>query len=178
MVWYLAHRDNRGHWVLSSRFAVPSDDNAEPMLVDRQSAARSIIAGLTNRRLAKNCRPYLRPRPYRTDVYTLHMVPENLFGAIWLQFARLLTAESTHRPCKFCSKLIELSTGEQGSRADREFCSNSCKLKEQRRKVRLAKSMSAAGMSVAAIAAEFETKQKHIRNWLQRKKQPSTSQRD
>ena len=65
---------------------------------------------------------------------------------------------------------MELSTEGTGSRIDREFCSNACKLRDHRAKVKRAKELSARGKTVAQIAKELKTTTESVRRWLTKTK--------
>jgi hypothetical protein len=56
------------------------------------------------------------------------------------------------------------------TRSKRRFCSNRCKTKDHRGKVKRAKEMKESGRSVSAIAAEFDTTAETISRWLTKKK--------
>lgn len=63
----------------------------------------------------------------------LHFVPSNLIGALWLQFARAIDGEKEYRRCQVCPRFIEISLEPTGSRTDRKYCSDACRMKEYRR---------------------------------------------
>ena len=64
----------------------------------------------------------------------LRIVPRSLLGAMWLQFAQTLDGSRFHKPCKECSKWFEVSTEKTGKRTNREFCSDTCKSTNYRRR--------------------------------------------
>jgi hypothetical protein len=165
--WYFVSRYKR-NWLIS--WAITADACDPEQTIDRETAARRILAEMTNTRLQGECSPYLRPRQYRSDSYTLQMAPKTLLGAIWFQFARLLVGEAAYRPCKVCSRPIELSRSGEGFRADKEFCSNACKLKDHRRKVREAKKLREDGRTVRQIARQLETTEETVNNWLAKRR--------
>jgi hypothetical protein len=139
-------------------------------LTRREAAWRFLILE-SNMRLEDNCAPCLYPRSRRPESYVIRLAPRSLLGAIWWQFARVVTGESRYQPCRVCNRLIEISTGGKPRfRADREFCSGTCKVRDHRRKVRDAKKMKAKGRTVRQIAKHFETSMAVITNWLTKKK--------
>lgn len=166
--WFIAGRDDRGYWTefIGLRDRIP----AEAPGIDRVSAARRLAEVLTNSYLEQHCFPYLQPRPQRSDISSLKMQPKNLLGACWWQVARLLTGDTSYRPCKVCGRQIELSRDGEGFRADREFCTAACKARDYRGKVRRAKELRAAGKTVRQIARELGTKVEKAEGWLTKKK--------
>lgn len=139
-------------------------------VADRRAAAWVILNRVTNERLRAHCSPYLDQRSDRPEIQTVRVGPNNLLGALWWQFARTIIGEASYRQCKVCSRVIELSTGTFGFRADREFCSPACKARDHRAKVRKVKQMKAKGKSVPQIAKHFDTSNETIKNWLAKKK--------
>lgn len=166
--WYVDLQIPPGQWhevtALTDR---PPDDSPG---IDRQTAAQRLLIELTNRNLRDFCAPVLLPRPRRSDAYSLKMQPDNLVGACWWQFARLLLGEASFRPCKVCKRPIELSRDGEGFRVDREFCSPACKAKDYRSRVRQAKELFAKGKSVSQIAKALGTEAETARKWLTKKK--------
>ena len=71
--------------------------------------------------------------------YCLRIMPSSLLGAIWWQFARAFVGDIRFRPCKVCSKPIEISS--EAFREDREFCSPACRQRDHRHKVAEAKGL-------------------------------------
>jgi hypothetical protein len=64
----------------------------------------------------------------------LHIVPQTLLGAMWLQFAQTIDGNRQFRGCKECSRWIEISTDDNGYRINRQFCSDACKSKDYRKR--------------------------------------------
>jgi hypothetical protein len=56
-------------------------------------------------------------------------VPQNLLGAMWLQFALAVAGDKKYRACKVCHKWFEISGK---NRITRLFCSDACKTKDFR----------------------------------------------
>jgi hypothetical protein len=168
--WFFTAQDDQGRWNVA--LSLMYETWGDALDIDRVTAARQLLVQLTNRNLQKYCFPYLRARPLRVDSYTLRMAPKNLLGAMWWQMARLVTGEVTHRPCKVCGRLFEVSIGNDnpGHRTDMEYCQNACKLRAHRAKVKRAKELKATGQTVRQIARELDTEAKHVKNWLTKKK--------
>lgn len=144
----------------------PIDQSA----LDSPSAARLLLVRVANKFLQDHCSPYLHPRTFRPDGYVLKTTPKSLLGAMWWQFARLLTGEASHRKCKVCGRLMELSTNGEGFRADRLFCSPACKTKDHRLRVKETKQLRADGKSLRELADHFGQPLSVIKNWLTKKK--------
>jgi hypothetical protein len=96
----------------------------------------------------------------------LSVVPRTLLSALWLQLALAITADKRFEKCKFCSRLFEISSEPTGKRRDREFCTDSCKTLDYRRRRRTALKLAASGAKVAIIADRTDTKPATIRKWL------------
>ncbi|MEZ5351414.1 MAG: hypothetical protein R2762_02165 [Bryobacteraceae bacterium] len=94
----------------------------------------------------------------------LYLVPSNLIGAIWLQIARAIDGNREYRRCLDCRKWFEVTP--HVTRADRKFCSGSCKASAHRKKIGDAKIMHARGVSAKEIAAALETDVKTLKGWL------------
>ncbi len=62
----------------------------------------------------------------------LTMVPRTLIGFLWLQFARAIQGDLRFRQCEDCRKWFEC--GGSSSRADKRFCSGTCKARSHRAK--------------------------------------------
>ena len=111
---------------------------------------------------------YVRPRVTfdSTEWPRFSVVPLTLLAAMWLQLSRALTGGKRYVPCKFCQRFLELSTEQSGYRSHREFCSDSCKTNDYRRRKRTALQMAARGLSLAVIANRVDTKVATVRSWL------------
>lgn len=94
----------------------------------------------------------------------LCLVPESLFGALWLQFAQVIERNSEFRRCAECGTWFELRPG--SARSDKIYCSNSCRTKALRRRKAKAKELSKQGFAVREIAARLETEEKTVTRWL------------
>lgn len=55
----------------------------------------------------------------------LSFSPNNLIGALWLQFAQTVTGGREYRQCQYCGKPFVLAP--ETARTNRRNCSNSCK---------------------------------------------------
>jgi len=139
---------------------------------DRRAAARELLRSIVNERLKDHCALILHRRTEKSSPIKLapRATPLSLLGAMWWQFARVIAGESSYRKCKACARYIEISAGAHGKPINREFCSDACRTRDNRRKVREAKALKAEGRTVPQIAKHFETSSETIRNWLTKKK--------
>ena len=64
------------------------------------------------------------------DGMTLHIVPDTLLAAMWLQCARALTENPTFKACEHCGKWFELAPGAR--RKNSKYCSVRCKVAAHR----------------------------------------------
>jgi len=175
--WYAPSRDETGEIVdldLVQQIVYGTPDSfvgkAWLAAADRRQAAKIFLADAANEHLYDHCRVELNERPRLVGEFRVGVRPRDLLGAMWWQVARLVTGDTQFRGCKVCGQLMEVSTGPHGVRTNRAFCSNACKVKDHRAKVRKAKAMRARGRTVAQIARHFETKPAVIENWLTKKK--------
>ena len=107
----------------------------------------------------------------------LSFTPLTLLSAMWLQLALALADDKQFQACKFCHRLFEISTAPTGFRTHREFCSDSCKTKDYRRRKRMALRLAEQGKSVRTIAKQTKTNVVTIRTWVQAGKSRRNSSR-
>lgn len=96
----------------------------------------------------------------------LTLEPLTLIAAMWLQLALAITGDKSFVACKFCRRPFEISTDPTGFRSHREFCSNSCKTKDYRKRKRTALWLAANGKGVADISVKTSTEVTTVRAWL------------
>ena len=96
----------------------------------------------------------------------LKIAPMHLLSAIWLQFALAVAGDKHYVGCKTCDRQIEISTAQSGYRTNREFCSNSCKTQDYRKRKREALRLARRGEGLVAIAKSIDTERKTVRGWL------------
>jgi len=85
---------------------------------------------------------------------------------MWLQLAMAITGEKRFVACKFCHRLFEISTEQTGFRSHREFCTDSCKTKDYRKRKRGALRLASEGKTVREISAQIGTENTTVRAWL------------
>ena len=102
--------------------------------------------------------------------------PELSFGhitlltAMWDHFARAIARGKRFVRCKFCRRLLELSTDEIGYRTNRTFCSESCKTRDYRKRKRTTLRLAGEGQAVSTIAKEVQTTPATVRAWIDKAK--------
>jgi hypothetical protein len=96
----------------------------------------------------------------------LRIAPVTLLAAMWLQLALAVAGNKEFVKCKFCERQIEISTADSGFRTNRQFCSDSCKTKDYRKRKRTALKMAKRGMSVSTIVKQLDTRTATVRRWL------------
>jgi hypothetical protein len=101
---------------------------------------------------------------------SLSYTPLTLLAAMWLQLALAIKDDKDFQACKFCRALFEISTAQTGFRRHREFCSDSCKTKDYRKRKRTALRLLREGRPLARVAKELETEPATIRRWKQNAK--------
>jgi transposase-like protein len=99
--------------------------------------------------------------------------PLTLHSAMWLQLALALVGDKRYERCKFCGRVLEISTDDTGFRSHREFCTESCKTKDYRKRKRAALDLLDDGVPVRQIAERTKTKLPTVRAWLKRARTPS-----
>jgi hypothetical protein len=64
----------------------------------------------------------------------LHLVPRTLLGALWLQLAWAIDGRKDFRKCGSCGDWFAVGHGEREFTTARVFCSDGCRVRENRRK--------------------------------------------
>jgi hypothetical protein len=101
----------------------------------------------------------------------LRVEPLTLISAMWLQLALAISGDKRFVACKFCRRMFEISTEQTGFRSHREFCSDSCKTKDYRKRKRTALRLAAGGTSLREVSDKTSTETATIRAWLASAKQ-------
>lgn len=96
----------------------------------------------------------------------LALEPLTLIAAMWLQLGLAITGEKRFVACKFCRRLFEISTEQTGFRSHREFCSDSCKTKDYRKRKRTALRLAGSGIRLREISEKTGTETATVRAWL------------
>ena len=108
----------------------------------------------------------------------LSYAPLTLLAAMWWQLTLAVVDDKRFEACKFCRNLFEISTAQTGFRSHREFCSDSCKTKDYRRRKRTALRLLGEGQPVSKVAKQVGTPVQTVRSWKQAAKSRKKSKRD
>jgi hypothetical protein len=98
----------------------------------------------------------------------LKLIPQSLWHAMYLQFAWAILGNKSYQRCDGCGKWFELSPSV--NRADRQTCSDSCRVKLYRQRQKRARQLSAKGMNVQKIAKEIGSDVATIKTWIKKRK--------
>jgi hypothetical protein len=96
----------------------------------------------------------------------LRIVPKNLLGAMWLQYARGIDGNKDYRQCRQCGKWFEISL--EANRPTRFFCEDACRYKFYRERIVVAQKLHLEGVSIEVIAQRLETDTATIEGWIAR----------
>lgn len=104
----------------------------------------------------------------------LTFAPLTLLAAMWLQLTLAVVGDKRFLACKFCQRVFEISTDVNGFRRHREFCSDSCKTLDYRRRKRNALKMAAEGRQINEIAKATATASSTVTSWTRLEKRRTT----
>ncbi len=135
----------------------------EPPDVALPRAGQFLVQQHINRRLEKYAAPRLLYSP-ESDQLELRLMPTNLLGALWLQFARAVEASKTYRRCRVCKQWFEVSV--EGKRRHSTYCSDRCRVKAYRDRRKEAVDRSAAGESPRSIAEALGSELDTVLGWI------------
>jgi hypothetical protein len=93
--------------------------------------------------------------------------PNNLLGAMWLQFAESISGLKRYHQCEACQRYIELSP--DVNRADRRYCSDACRNRALRRRQKFARDMRKSGKSLREISRATGSNIETLKQWLDQK---------
>jgi hypothetical protein len=96
----------------------------------------------------------------------MYILPKNLIGAMWLQFAQAVDGNTTFRRCAHCGTWFEISPN-SGFRTNRAYCTDPCKSKAYRKR-KEALRLHDEGIPVGKIASKLDADIKTIEGWLKR----------
>jgi hypothetical protein len=125
------------------------------------------IEAVVNQHLDGLVQPRLLSVPQQ-EALLLHLVPQNVLGGIWLQFAQAVAENKCYARCKECGAWFEVSL--PGARKTRVYCSDGCKVKAYMERKDRAVQLSVEGWTVKEIAAELGTDKDTLKRWLGKKK--------
>jgi hypothetical protein len=96
---------------------------------------------------------------------SLNIVPKNLIGCLWLQFAKAVEGGKTYRQCANCRAWFEIGRG-GGARSDKRHCSGTCKASSHRKKQDRARDLFQQGVPFVEIARELGTERETVKGWV------------
>jgi hypothetical protein len=103
--------------------------NREPTPEQRRIAAMNFVQAEVSRQLARAAPPALLWYDNHTRL-RLHLKPETLLGALWLQFAQAISGNKAFRQCVVCGTWYELDS--ETARKKKNYCSDACRSKAYR----------------------------------------------
>ena len=92
--------------------------------------------------------------------------PQDLLGALWLQFAAAVDSRKTFTQCAFCGESFEVSRDPAGKRRNARFCSDRCRVAHYRARIDRARQLKSEDTPLREIARELNTSVSTVRNWL------------
>ena len=98
----------------------------------------------------------------------MKVVPDNLLGALWLQFALSLNRNIEFRACRYCNTPFKVSRGQDGVTKRRQFCPNNpgCKMRWHREMAKKAAGLKSQGLKEDIIAKKLDVSQDQVASWL------------
>ena len=110
-------------------------------------------------------------RPKMSDG-KVQLVPVNLLGAMWLQFAVAIEDGNRYKRCEARNCPLEWFkvSGLRGVREDAEFCSPKCRHTAYRDRKNRATEMHRSGVPISQIAKSLKTDTQRVRTWTAKKK--------
>jgi hypothetical protein len=94
---------------------------------------------------------------------TIRWVPSSLISCLWLQLARAIEGNRSHRQCEQCRKWFE-TAGEK--REDARFCGNPCRFRAYRGRIKEAQELRTGGVSLREIAQQLGSDVKTVKGWV------------
>lgn len=143
----------------------PNNDRVNRPL--NREAAIELIQILITIEIRKHCHPVIE-WVGGLGKYEVRIVPKNLLGAMWWQFARRVSGEVTYTKCVVCGTPIKISSDvneRERHQSNRELCSDKCKQKRHRQR-NAARTLHEAGQSDKAISKSLGIDLKTIRKWV------------
>jgi hypothetical protein len=135
---------------------------------DLRTPAMLRISSIVNSRLTElNVSPQLCPGG-RGESLRLYLLPQNLLGAIWLQFASAIDADHEYRRCGGCDTWFALTP--ETARADSHYCSDACRSRAYRQRKQRSWELRAKGLTPSAIAKELDSDVNTVKKWINQKK--------
>jgi hypothetical protein len=135
---------------------------------EKLGPARYCLQRMVNERLRAFAVPELVWRGGNSRDLSLHIVPDQLLGTMWVQFAEAVHGGHQFRRCVACDKWIVVSRDSVGSRSSRLTCSNACRMRVYNGRKADARRLRRGGASVVKIAKRLKTTPSKVVGWLGR----------
>jgi endogenous inhibitor of DNA gyrase (YacG/DUF329 family) len=90
--------------------------------------------------------------------------PATLIEGLWLQFAAAVRGKFVYRECDRCGRWVRL--GPKRASANRQFCSNACKMQDLRARQARAVTMFRESKPLKEIAAALRSDVRTVRKWV------------
>jgi hypothetical protein len=119
------------------RALYPDGAPQRDLATERVMAARCYVQVVLNERIEKLVAPRLLWNNPDFTHLQLHIRPNSLLGALWLQFVQAVNGNKKYRRCQECGAWFVLDPAT--ARKSRLFCSDLCRNRAFRRKKALAK---------------------------------------
>jgi hypothetical protein len=145
---------------------IPVEARALAVPANVTHLARVVVQKLVNEQLWSHTGPSLLFESRKKDNLNLRIVPKNLMGAMWLQFARGIDGNKDYHRCRTCGKWFEISL--EANRPTRLFCKDACRYKFYRERIAAAQKLHLEGVSIEAIAQHLETDTATVEGWIVR----------
>jgi hypothetical protein len=134
----LFRREAEGKWVYLDRGPIGdrqvaldrelgslADHGDFPLILTR------ILQDLTNSWLSRACSPALLAEP-NDGSFQLKMIPHDLIGFMWVQFAEAVAGGKEFRQCASCARWMEIAPGQ--GRPEKVYCSDACRMRAYRKR--------------------------------------------
>ena len=128
----MTFQDFRGDWTFEIRRIIADERHemfSEMTPGDVLVPALAHIRDEINMHLAEHTSAQLNAGTNITGM-GIQLVPKNLFGALWLQFAEAIDDDRDYRRCTQCLKWFEIAPG--SGRPDKLYCSDACRMRSYR----------------------------------------------
>lgn len=125
------------------------------------AAAANLRDGLARSQLTSGVATY---HSSNRNPFELRFQVQDLLHAMWFQFALAVDEGTKYRRCEVCNKPFEVSP--EANRSDRRTCSNACRFKAYRNRIKKAREMRADGRTLRKIAKELGSDMKTIKGWV------------
>jgi len=105
---------------------------------------------------------YVTPRQIAPGASGIYYQFTTLSDVLWFQFMTAVVENKQYRACKHCVRMFEVDAG----RSDKQFCSDSCRVKSLYRRKALAQQMRRDSKNLREIAKATDTKIETLKQWF------------